>query len=224
MSLQTLASTGAYPRAVGPLAEPAKIRHFVFDIGNVLVRFDPHLAYLNLLPDPETRSRFLNEVCSPAWLAEQDRGRSWAEGEAELIARHPEASELITAFRSNFHTMVPEACRDSVEVVQALIAAGADVTALSNMAVDIYLELRMRFGFLNRFRGVSISGYLGMIKPEQAIYDRHVVAFDLDPEATLFFDDNPDNVAAARDAGWHAEHYTGGAKLRRDLKRYGVEV
>ena len=102
MSLQTLASTGALPRAAGPLAEPAKIKHFVFDIGNVLLRFDPNLAYLNLLPDPAARKRFLAEVCSPKWLAEQDRGRSWAEGEAELIARHPGAADLITAFRGNF--------------------------------------------------------------------------------------------------------------------------
>ena len=100
----------------------AEIRHIVFDVGKVLVHYDPHLAYAELLPEIAEREMFLAEVCTGDWNAEQDRGRSWEEAEAEAIGRHPDKAELIRAFRQNWHRMVSHAYDDSVAILPGLEA------------------------------------------------------------------------------------------------------
>ena len=103
-------------------------RHVVFDIGRVLIHYDPHLAFQDLLPDEAERDFFLREVCSHEWNLEQDRGRPWAEAEAEAVARHPDSEEYIRAFRKRWHMMVPHAYDESVALMLGLIDAGVDVT------------------------------------------------------------------------------------------------
>jgi 2-haloacid dehalogenase len=66
------------------------IRHIVFDIGHVLIHYDPELPFKRIIPDDEKRRWFLANVCTPQWNIEQDRGRSWADAEAELITAHPD--------------------------------------------------------------------------------------------------------------------------------------
>jgi FMN phosphatase YigB (HAD superfamily) len=200
------------------------IRHIVLDIGKVLVHYDPHLAFRDLIADPAERERFLTEVCTHDWNIEQDRGRSWAAAEAEAIARHADKAELIRAFRRRHSLMIPYAYEDSVAVLRALVAAGHDVTFLTNFASDTFRETQARFPFLTEGRGVTVSGDARLIKPDPAIYRRHAAAFALTPAATLFFDDSPANIAGARTAGWHAELFTDAEKMRADLARYGVGV
>ncbi|TIP12944.1 MAG: HAD family phosphatase, partial [Mesorhizobium sp.] len=79
-----------------------------------------------------------------------------------------------------------------------------------------------RFDFLNRPRGVTVSGEIGLIKPDQAIYDRHVASFDLEPAATLFIDDSQKNVDGAKAAGWQAVLFTDAKALQADLERLGI--
>jgi 2-haloacid dehalogenase len=201
-----------------------EIRHIVFDIGRVLVHYDPHLGYADLIADQAEREAFLRDVCTHEWNLEQDRGRTWEEAEAEAIGRHPDKAELIRAFRKNWHLMVSHAYDDSVEILRALIVAGHDVTMLTNFSRDTFREARKRFPFLNEGRGVTVSGEVKLIKPDPAIYRRHAEDFGLTPSATLFFDDSEKNVEAARDFGWHAELFTSAARMRDDLRRYGVLV
>ena len=84
-----------------------EIRHIVFDLGNVLLRWNPELPYLRLIPDPAARKRFLADICNGDWLIETDRGMGWPEAEAALIARHPDEAEMIRAFRRHWHEMAP---------------------------------------------------------------------------------------------------------------------
>jgi 2-haloacid dehalogenase len=198
------------------------IRHIVFDIGKVLVHYDPHLAYLDLIPDAAERTAFLHDVCSHDWNVEQDRGRTWEEAEAEAIARHPDKAELIRAFRRRWHLMIPHAYDDTVAILHALLAGGVDVTMLTNFAPDTFREAQTRFPFLKKGRGVTISGEVRAIKPEPEIYAVHTKSFGLDPAATLFFDDNPANVEGARAAGWKAERYESAEQMASDLERYGI--
>lgn len=201
-----------------------EIRHIVFDIGQVLVHYDPHLAYAELIPDAAERDAFFAEVCTHDWNIEQDRGRSWAEAEAEAIARHPNKAELIRAFRLRHAMMIPHAYEESVTVLRALIAAGHDVTMLTNFASDTFRDTQARFPFLTESRGVTVSGDARLIKPDARIFALHATTFDLDPTATLFFDDSPRNVAGARDAGWHAELFESAGKMREDLEKHGVRI
>jgi 2-haloacid dehalogenase len=200
------------------------IRHIVFDIGNVLVRWEPDLPYRRLIPDETARRRFLAEICTPDWNREQDRGRGWREAEDALIARHPAEADLIRAYRRLWRDMVPGPVPGTVALLVELIEAGRDVTALTNFAADTYAEAQDIFPFLRRFRGTTVSGEVGLLKPDRAIYERHAADFGLDPAATLLFDDAAANVAGARDAGWMAEVFTDAERMRADLRRHGVTV
>ena len=200
------------------------IRHIVFDIGRVLIEWQPDIPYRRLIPDEAERRHFLTDICGHDWIIEQDRGRSWAEAEAAAIAEHPQYEAMIRAFRTHWPEMVPDLIADTVEILDALIAKGYDVTALTNFGGDTFAEARLRFPFLNRFRGITVSAHIGLLKPELAIYRHHEQAFGLDPAATLFFDDSLANVEGARAAGWQAEQFTGADKMRADLARHGVTL
>jgi 2-haloacid dehalogenase len=200
------------------------IRHIVFDIGKVLIHYDPELGFLELIPDAGERSQFLATVCTPEWNVEQDRGRSWEEAEALLLAKHPQHEHLIRGFRRNWHAMVSHQYDDSVAILESLLAQGRDITFLTNFAADTFAEARERFTFLQKGRGVTVSGAVKLIKPQREIYELHARTFGLEPAATLFIDDSAKNVQAAIDAGWQALHFTGAPKLRADLEALGIKA
>ena len=199
-----------------------EIRHIVFDIGKVLIHYDPDLPFSRLIPDAEERRWFLENVCTNDWNIEQDRGRSWRDAEDLLIAAHPDYAENIRNFRRYWHEMVPHAYGDSVAIMERLIAAGHDVTMLTNFAADTFAEARTRYPFLQRPRGVTVSGEVGMIKPDRDIYDHHVATFGLDPSATIFIDDSPQNVDGAKAVGWQAVLFRDAKTLEEDLERFRI--
>ncbi|MDG4893825.1 MULTISPECIES: HAD family phosphatase [unclassified Mesorhizobium] len=199
-----------------------EIRHIVFDIGKVLVHYDPDIPFSRLIPDAGERKWFFDNVCTSAWNLEQDRGRTWEEAEALLIAEHPGHAENIRNFRRYWHEMAPHAYEDSVALLENLIDDGRDVTLLTNWASDTFREARARFPFLEKPRGVTVSGDIGLIKPDRAIYDHHVASFGLDPAASLFIDDSQKNVDGAKAAGWRAVLFTDAPTLKADLERLGI--
>lgn len=200
------------------------IEHVVFDIGKVLIHWDPEIPFRRHIPDDGERARFLAEVCSPEWNLEQDRGRAWQAAEAMLTELHPDKAELIRAFRRDWREMVPHAYEDSLAIFRELIGRGVDVTLLTNFAADTFEEAAELFPFFAEARGVTVSGRIGLIKPDREVYDFHARDFDLDPAKTLFIDDSPKNVEGARAAGWQAIHFNGAAKLVEDLKAFGLDV
>jgi 2-haloacid dehalogenase len=198
------------------------IDHIVFDIGKVLIQYDPHLGLEEAIPDQQQRDWFFANVCTHDWNIEQDRGRSWAEAEALLIEQFADQADNIRAFRKNWHKMVPGAIDGSVAIMRALIAADRDVTMLTNFAADTFIEARKIFPFLNEPRGVTVSGEVGLIKPDIAIYEMHHGAFGLTPSRTLFIDDVAANVDAARKAGWKAVRFIDAERLSADLAELRV--
>ncbi|MBA8908735.1 MULTISPECIES: HAD family hydrolase [Aminobacter] len=200
----------------------SEIRHIVYDIGKVLIHYDPDIPFSRIIPDAVERRWFFDNVCTSEWNIEQDRGRSWEEAEALLIADFPEHEKNIRAFRLHWHDMVPHHYEDSVALMEGLVAAGHDVTMLTNWASDTFREARGRFPFLETPRGVTVSGDVGLIKPDRRIYDLHVETFGLDPKASLFIDDSQKNVNAAIDAGWQAVLFTNAKTLEADLERLGI--
>jgi 2-haloacid dehalogenase len=201
---------------------PAEIRHIVFDIGKVLIHYDPDLPYAKLIPDAEERKWFFENVCTHDWNVEQDRGRTWLEAEALLLEKFPDKEEHIRAFRKYWHEMVPYAHERSVAHLERFIAEGRDVTLLTNFADDTFDQACEIFPFLTKPRGVTVSARVRLIKPDPAIYDTHTKTFHLDPSHTLFIDDAFANIEAARAYGWNAIHYTGADALDAELKTYGL--
>ncbi len=200
------------------------ISHIVFDIGKVLIHYDPNIPFSRLIPDEDERKWFFDNVCTHEWNLEQDRGRTWAEAEAQAIAAYPKHAENIRNFRRHWSAMVSHAYEDSVALMNGLIDAGHDVTMLTNFAADTFIEARQRFPFLHRPRGVTVSGEIHKIKPDREIYDHHAAAFGLDPAATLFIDDSQPNVDGAVAAGWQAVRFTGAKKLKSDLRTLGIAL
>ncbi|WP_018899044.1 HAD family phosphatase [Rhizobium sp. 2MFCol3.1] len=200
------------------------IDHIVFDIGKVLIHYDPNIPFSRIIPDATERQWFFDNVCTHDWNIEQDRGRTWADAEALLIETHPDREEHIRAFRKHWHEMVSHSYDDSVAIMEGLIAEGRDVTMLTNFASDTFREAQVRFPFLTKPRGVTVSGDIGLIKPDIAIYEAHTESFGLNPAKTIFIDDSAPNIEGAKKAGWDAVLFTGAEQLRADLAERGVRV
>jgi len=200
----------------------SEVKHIVFDIGQVLLHWDPEVPYRELIPDEEERNWFLSTVCSPEWNREQDRGREWVEAEEILIKEHPGYTDSIRAYRQQWITMLTHTIDGNLDLFKQVIAAGWDVTMLTNWHQDTYKEAGEIYKFLELPRGVTVSGEVKLIKPDPAIYELHAKTFDLDPAGILFLDDSPKNVQAARDLGWVAELVSTPEVLRADFERHGV--
>jgi 2-haloacid dehalogenase len=200
------------------------IRHIVFDIGNVLLLWERERPYRELIPDEAERQRFLTEVCSMEWNATLDEGAGIDEAIAELCENFPHEAELIRAYKTRWLDTLPSAVDGAVAILEALVAKGGDVTALTNFNQDLFRITRGAYPFLDLFRGITVSGEARMVKPDPAIYAHHSEAFRLTPAATLFFDDAGKNIEAARKAGWQAELFTSPTRMREDLERYGIAV
>ena len=183
------------------------IEHIIFDIGQVLIHWDPDEIYRDLIPNAEERQFFLENICSPEWNLEQDRGRDWAEGEALLIADHPDKQDLIRAFKTDWIKSIPRAIQGSVDIMEQFIHKGRDVTMLTNFNQHTFVEACSKYSFLEKPRGVTVSGDVKMVKPEPEIYELHTSTFRLKPQACLFIDDSEKNVVGARQAGWAAIHF-----------------
>lgn len=194
----------------------------VFDLGGVLVDWNPHHLYRDLIPDAAERDRFLAEVCPQAWNERQDAGRPVAEATAERIALFPRHAELIAAYYGRWEEMLAGAVEDTVAIVEGLHARGVPLYALTNWSAELFPIARRRFAFLRLFRGIVVSGEEKLIKPDAAIFELLCRRHGLTPARCAFIDDNPANVAAARELGFVAHAYTGTAELRAWLTGLGL--
>lgn len=186
----------------------------IFDLGGVLVDWNPHHLYRHLIPDEAERCRFLAEVCPQSWNERQDAGRPVAEATAERAALFPEHAELIAAYYGRWEEMLAGAVAGSVAVLEALHARGVPLYALTNWSAELFPVARRRFEFLQRFRGIVVSGEEKLIKPDAAIFELLCRRHGLTPARTAFIDDNPANVEAARRLGFVVHAYADAAALR----------
>jgi 2-haloacid dehalogenase len=196
----------------------------VFDLGNVLVQWDPRFLYRQLLASDDEVERFLAEVCTPEWNEAQDRGRPFAEGIAEAIGRHPHHEPLIRAFYDRWDEMCPGLVDGTVDVLAELRAARIPLYALSNWSLETFARVRHRFVFLDWFDGLVISAAERIVKPDPAIFEVLLARYGLAAGRTVFVDDAPRNVSAAAGLGFVALPFTGAARLRADLAALGLPV
>ena len=189
----------------------------VFDLGGVLIDWDPRYLYRKLLADEAAVEEFLATVCTPQWNAEQDGGRPFAEGVAELVERFPAQAAAIAAYHERWPEMLGGDIPATVELLAELRGAGIPLYALTNWSAETFGTARERYPFLEWFDGVVVSGEERMIKPDPAIFRLVADRFGLDPRATVYVDDSEANVAAADRLGFDAVQFTNPAQLRRDL-------
>ena len=194
----------------------------VFDLGGVLVDWDPRHLYRDLFDDPEEMESFLAEVTTAEWNAHQDAGRPWAEAVELLVAEHPERRELIEAFHRRWPEMLAGEIPGTVDVLVELRATGVRLVALSNWSAETFPLARERFDFLAWFEGIVISGDVGVNKPDRRIFEHLIAQFCIEPGDALFIDDSPANVEAASALGFCAIQFTDAIALRLELVRLGL--
>ncbi len=193
----------------------------VFDLGGVLIHWDPRILYRKLLPTEAAVEQFLSMVCTPEWNAQQDSGRPLFDGIAELVARFPDQAVLIEAWRDRVAEMVLP-IRGSVEILRELRERDVPLYVLSNWGTDEFEAVRSLFPFLEWFRGILISGSVGLLKPDPQIFALLVQEYQLHPAQVVFIDDHPPNVGAASQLGFQSVLFTSPADLREELVQLGL--
>jgi 2-haloacid dehalogenase len=195
----------------------------IFDLGGVLIDWDPRFLYRRLFNgDEEAMEEFLATVCTPDWNRCQDAGRSFAEAQAEAIARYPHHRELITAWLRHFDEMIPRAIDGSVVVLDRLRSSGVALYALTNWSAETFALSRRRFAFLDWFRGIVVSGQEHMIKPDPRIFALLLERYGIAPARAVFIDDSAANVAAAEAFGMHPIRFSAPARLATELQALGL--
>ncbi|MGG5822283.1 HAD family hydrolase [Falsiroseomonas sp. HW251] len=194
----------------------------VFDVGNVLIRWDPRFLYRKLFAEEAAMERFLAEVCTDGWNLEQDRGRLWAEAVAERVALFPQHEPLIRAYSERWHEMVPGEIEGTAAILRNLLAAGVPTYAITNFSTEKFAEAQARFPFLRDFRDVVVSGLEGLVKPDPAIYRVLLERNGLVAGRCLFIDDSEKNVRAAETVGMRAHHFRDAATLAEELRELGL--
>ncbi|MBQ1500852.1 MAG: HAD-IA family hydrolase [Sphingomonas sp.] len=195
----------------------------IFDVGKVLFDWEPRFLYERLIEDDRALEAFLASVVTREWHFQHDAGRPFAETSAELGARFPEHAALIAAWGPRFNETLGPAIPGMTALVEALDAAGVPLFAITNFSGEFWPPFRAREAALfDRFRDIVVSGDEKLVKPDPAIYALALRRFGLEGPDAVFIDDSLPNVAAAADAGIHALHFTGAAKLRADLEGLGL--
>jgi len=200
------------------------VTNVVFDIGRVLIQWDPTLLYSRLLPEPGRAAWFLATILPHEWNLELDRGTSFAEGIAERIAAHPEWEREIRAWDEHWHDMVPGAIDGTVALLEHLRAKGVPTFSITNFSREKYAEARERFPFLKGFRDTVVSSHEKLVKPDPAIYRVLLDRNGLTPETCLFVDDMPENVEAARALGMKAHRFVTPQAFAAELAAHGLPV
>ncbi|NIK58766.1 HAD family hydrolase [Kribbella shirazensis] len=196
----------------------------VFDIGGVVLDWNPTYLYADLIPDVEERTHFLTNVATPAWNHQQDEGRPWAEAVAELTGLHPEHAEWIEAYDTGWLKMVKGVFEDTAAVLTELQDGGVPTYALTNFSAEKWEVAKEAFPILTRFAGEVVSGVEQTVKPGEKIYRILIERFDLNPARTFYTDDMAYNVDGARAVGLDAELFTGAADLRDQLRARRLTV
>ena len=193
----------------------------VFDLGGVLIDWDPRHLYRQMFSDPEEMEVFLRDVVSPDWNAEQDSGRTWAEATALLLEQHPQHEPLISAYVDRWDEMLAGPFDGSVAILSEVRDLGLHIYALTNWSGETFPRARRLFPFLGWFEGIVVSGDEGIRKPDPEIWQRLISRYAIDPTTTVYIDDMPCNVEVAAGLGFHAIRFGSGSAPRHGRWRPG---
>jgi 2-haloacid dehalogenase len=191
----------------------------LFDLGGVLIDWNPRYLYRPLFGgDDAAMEDFLARVCPPEWNHEMDEGKPFAVAVAERQRLFPEQAQLIAQWHAGWPQMLRDEIPGTVAILRELRSRDVRLFALTNWSAETFPLARARYPFLAWFQDIVVSGEVAMAKPDPRIFELAVARTGLDPAATLFTDDSPRNVEAARACGLTAELFTGPQRLRAALE------
>ncbi|HTN15552.1 MAG TPA: HAD family phosphatase [Sphingomonadaceae bacterium] len=199
-----------------------QIEAVVFDVGRVLYQWNLRYLFEKLIDDREELDWFLENVVTEDWHFEHDHGRALADMVPERIALYPGHADLIRAYATRFNETVPGPVEGTIELAEALHTQGVPLYAITNFGHEFWTMFRPGRPVFDLFRDIVVSGTEKLAKPDPAIYRLAEQRFGHAPGAMLFVDDNPANIASARECGWNGHLFTDAAGLEADLKALGL--
>ena len=195
----------------------------IFDLGGVLIDWDPRYLYRPIFGDDVVGMEdFLARICPPDWNRQMDAGVPFADAIARRRREFPEHAELIALWQDGWPQMLRDAIPETVEILAALRARGHRLVALTKWSAETFPIAWERFAFLGWFEDIVVSGAERLAKPDPRIFRLTLERNRLDPTRTIFIDDLPANVQAAAALGIDAVRFEGAAGLRTDLERRGL--
>ncbi len=198
------------------------IQAIVFDFGGVLLDWNPRHLYRRYFDDPRRMEDFLAEIGFSEWNTEQDKGRPFAEGVAELSARFPQHARLISLYHERWEESVSGPIPGSIEILHQLKAAGHRLYGLSNWSAETFPIARRKYNVFDLLDGYVISGDVGMAKPDPAIFQYLADKIGCMPAECLFVDDHQPNIDAARAVGYQVHLFRSPEHLAEELRKMGL--
>lgn len=178
------------------------VKDIVFDFGGVLMDWDPRYLYRTYFKDEAQMEYFLSHICTDAWNAEQDRGRTFDEGISLLLRQYPQYADPIRMYKDRWECMLKGEFPRSVELLKRLKEQGYGIYGLTNWSAETIPLAYAKYDFFSLFDGIVVSGEEKIIKPDPEIFKILLERYNLTAEDTLFIDDSPANIEAARRLGF----------------------
>jgi len=201
----------------------SSIKAIIFDFGGVLLEWDPRNLYHRYFPGrPQAMDEFLSEIEFFSWNAHQDMGRTFAEGNAELIAQFPQHKELIQAYFENYEESITGAIEGTVSILQVLKEKGYPLFGLSNWSAETFPRAQRIYPFFDWFDDIVLSGDVRMNKPDPAIFNLLLNKTGFSAFECLLIDDSKSNIDSAKDLGFETIHFTSPEVLQRKMHRLNL--
>lgn len=197
-------------------------RALLWDVGNVIVRWNPRTLFAKIFKEPAELDGFLSRVCTLDWHGETDRGLSFADNIARLTPLHPHYAEQIAAWWDRWPEMFSGAISETEAVMDELAGRGVAQFGLTNMSSESWPGVQAMSPVFRHFRDVIVSAEEKVIKPDRRIYEIALERTGLAPHDLLFVDDSAANIAAADAMGFHTHLFTDPATLRPMIQAHGL--
>lgn len=195
----------------------------IFDFGNVLVAWNPYALFQRFFPQgKQAVDDFLEEIHFMEWNLEQDRGRPFADGIAQHSEIFPQYAHILAAYDKHWEDAIVGPIDGSVDILRQLKQAGYRLYGLSNHSAEKLPVTLRKFEFLGWLDDMVISGQVGLLKPDRAIFNLLLDKTGHSPEECIFVDDLVENVAAARQLGMAGIQFQSPQQLERELHEYGI--
>ena len=194
----------------------------IFDLGGVLIDWNPQHLFRKIFPDQEEMDFFLRAVCSPEWNAQLDRGYPFKVAIAELTAEHPEYTDQINAYFDRWDEMISGSFPETVKILKEIKDAGYPLVGLSNWSGETLPRVAHQFEFLNWFDPLVLSGEVEMVKPDPDIYLYLLKEINREPGECIFIDDSEVNIQTAEKLGFEGIHFSSPQQLRDRLNQLGI--
>ncbi len=199
------------------------INTVIFDLGGVLIDWNPDYLYDKIFADEKEKRYFLSEICSMKWNEQQDAGRSLAEATEILLEKHPEYKIEIQAYYGRWIEMLGELMHETVEILVDLHKKNTHkLYALTNWSAETFPYALEKFDFLQLFEGVLVSGVENMKKPDPKIYQLLLDRYQIEAQQSVFIDDSRKNIKGAEALNIHGVHFQSAQQLKVELEKLSV--